>query len=628
MFNVKRDPTNPILLPNRYQAFESLAVFNWSPVVHRGKTHVFYRAVALPEVMGEKNLSRSTIGHGIIKGHEVINRSVFIEPQFSWERYGCEDPRVTKFEQKYYIFYTAISEYPFKPEGIKVAVAVTSDLKKIEEKHLVTPFNAKAMALFPERINGKIAVVFSLNPDSLPTKMAVAYFDKIEDMWSPDYWNQWKPDNIIEPRLKNKMQVDHIEVGAPPIKTKHGWLYIYSYIKNYTIPGQVHFGISALLLDLNDPTKIIGQHQFPFMVPSEFYEKYGHVPNIVFPSGALIKQKYLDIYYGAADTSCCLARVNVNHLLESLLSQKVFKRFEKNPILTPGEGKWERMAAFNPTAIDLGGKIHILYRAMSDTDATSTVGYANSLDGLNIDQRLGRQIYYPRESFEKKKITGNSGCEDARVVKIKDRIYMFYTAFDGGATPFKIAATSIAVKDFLEKRWRWDKPHIISPDKDKNCSIFPEKIKGLYPILHRLNNKICLDYLESLDFSRSKIKRAIPIAEPRPGMWDSFKIGISGPPIKTKKGWLLFYHGIGPDHWYRVGAMLLDKKDPSKVLARTNLPLLEPEEEWEKKGIINNVVFPCGSIVRQDKVFIYYGGSDKFTGVATASLKKILQILS
>src|SRR6185437_12374004 len=104
--------------------------------------------------------------------------------------------------------------------------------------------------------------------------------------------------------------------------------------------------------------------------------------------------------------------------------------------------------------------------------------------------------------------------------------------------------------------------------------------------------------------------------------------GIAGPPVKSKEGWILFYHGISRiSKEYRVGAMLLDLHDPSTVLARTPYPILEPEQVWEREGIVNNVVFPCGQAMIDDTLFMYYGGADKVTGVATMSFSELVKYL-
>ena len=114
---------------------------------------------------------------------------------------------------------------------------------------------------------------------------------------------------------------------------------------------------------------------------------------------------------------------------------------------------------------------------------------------------------------------------------------------------------------------------------------------------------------------------------PRPGIWDSVKIGIAGPPIKTKQGWLLIYHGVSKTGTYRLGAVLLDLKNPTVVIARTVDTILEPLEQYEVEGIVRKAVFSCGAVLRDDTLFIYYGGADTVLCVAKVSIKKLMQIL-
>ena len=109
----------------------------------------------------------------------------------------------------------------------------------------------------------------------------------------------------------------------------------------------------------------------------------------------------------------------------------------------------------------------------------------------------------------------------------------------------------------------------------------------------------------------------------RPGMWDATKVGIAGPPHKVPQGWLFIYHAVGADHVYRLGAALLSL-DATSLLARTNAPILEPLLPWEKEGVVNNVVFSCGSILRDDMLFVYYGGADTAIGLATISKDELL----
>ncbi len=637
MFVAKRSIHNPILVPDRDHYWEAFATFNMS-VVKKGTTfYGMYRAISMVDVLrNPQQVSIIGIGKGK-DGTHFENRTPFIIPTLEWEKYGCEDPRVTFFEGKYYIFYTALSSYPFEANGIKVAVAVSENLKKVDEKHLVTPFNAKAMTLFPERINGKITVIFSAHTDSPPAKMVIAQVSKIEELWSQSFWEKWHEkidEHVIDPR---RNEFDHVEVGAPPIKTEHGWLVIYSHIQNYFKTSDNFeriFGIEALLLDLDDPSKIIGRTGGPILVPEEPYELSGYVGNIVFPSGAVLEKNILTVYYGAADTIICSAHVNVHDLISSMRPETKerfhFKRFSGNPIISPrSENNWEAKAAFNPAAIFLKGKTHLLYRALSP-DNTSTFGYAAIENGTEVVERLSEPVYVPREEFENKKIGGaNSGCEDPRLTKIGKNIYVCYTAFDCIGPP-RVAVSVISEKDFLAHKWNWEKPFLITPQDfdDKDTCIFPEKFPEGYLILHRVGNEICGDYLHSLDFKNEKVKKCIRIIGPRTNMWDNLKVGITAPPIKTKYGWLLLYHGISRNHHtYRIGSVLLDLKDPAIVIARSTDPIFEPEEQYEKEGVVNNVVFPCGMVEKDGLLYIYYGGADRVVGVATMEMEVILEAL-
>jgi predicted GH43/DUF377 family glycosyl hydrolase len=317
------------------------------------------------------------------------------------------------------------------------------------------------MTLFPERINGKITVIFSAHTDSPPAKIVIAQIDKIEELWSKLFWEKWNEkidDYVIDPR---RTPYDHVEVGAPPIKTKYGWLIIYSHIQNYfESPEKLDriFGIEALLCDLDNPQKIIGRTNGPLLVPEEPYELSGYVSDVIFPSGALLEKDTLTIYYGAADTTVCCAHVNIEDLISSIcpkhLDRWYFKRSPENPIIIPkAEHLWEAQATFNPAAILLNGKTHILYRALSG-DNTSSIGYAIAENGVDITERLNDPIYIPREEFESKKIkNANSGCEDPRLTKIGKNIYMCYTAFDGIGPP-RVAISSIMEEDCLSRNWR------------------------------------------------------------------------------------------------------------------------------------------------------------------------------
>ena len=172
-------------------------------------------------------------------------------------------------------------------------------------------------------------------------------------------------------------------------------------------------------------------------------------------------------------------------------------------------------------------------------------------------------------------------------------------------------------------------PEAITPPGvvNKDAAILPEPVKGKYMIFHRVHESICADFVSSLDFTKERVNQCIEIIAPRRGMWDGGKVGISSPPVKTKDGWLMLYHGVSWSTTYRVGAILLDLEDPTIVIARTAIPLFEPEEEYERKGLVPNVVFPCGMVVRGGTAYIYYGGGDSVIGVATIKMSALLDMM-
>lgn len=639
MLKLQRHPSNPILLPSITNDWEKGGTFNGSVVKKDDMYYMAYRAMTPKGFYLDANIQLSTVG--IAKstdGVSFTDHFQLITPTEEWEKYGCEDPRIIYMDGKFYIFYTAIGGYPFGAHNIKVAVAISKDLKTIDEKHLVTPFNAKAMGLFPEKINGKYVTFLSANTDIPPAKISIRTFDSIEDLWDHDGWSKWyeKLDEHTLPLLRHNR--DQIEAGAVPVKTESGWIFIYSLIRNYYTNDKV-FTIEAALLDSNNPMNINARTSNSMLMPEEEYELFGNIPNVVFPTGAQIIEDDFYVYYGAADTSTGVAVCKLPDLMHALKPKQKevpnnpeirFERAAENPILEAvSERKWESMAVFNPAAVYENGKVHILYRAMGE-DGMSSVGYATSTDGVKIDERLPYPIYTPREPFETKLKEGNFGCEDPRVVRLDDRFYICYTAFDGGVNPPRVAFSSIDADDFLNRRWNWDSPILISPPNidDKDATIFPKKINDKYVFLHRIKDDIWIDFVDNLKFENEHYLDGSILMHSRVDHWDHVKIGISGPPIETEKGWLLLYHGITDDKFYKVGAALLDLNNPDTVLSRLSYPIFEPEEKYEKEGIVSNVVFPCGNVVIGEDLFIYYGGADKVLGVAKMNLQMLLDELS
>ncbi len=641
MITLTRNPDNPILKPNPENAWEADGAFNGCVVKKDSEYHMVYRALSRPQNHQGITMKVSSIGYAESQdGQNFNSHKLLFGPTEDWEIFGCEDPRITLYEGNYYICYTALSVYPFAAYGIKLGLAKTRDFQTFE-KHPVTTFNSKAMALFPEKVQGKMAALLTVHTDLPPAKIALALFDRIEDIWAPYFWEDWY-ENINEHTIPLLRDIrDQVELGAPPIKTQDGWLVIYSYIKNY-VSSDKKFGIEAVLLDKDNPRKVLGRTMEPLLSPVADYELQGEVSNIVFPSGGLIENDMLSVYYGAADTVTCLAICSVSELLQSIRPEnKTFNinydksdgklvRFEGNPIISSVlELDWQAAGTFNPGAVLNAGKVYILYRAQS-RDGTSTLGLATSSDGLHIDENLDYPVYVPREDFEKRPhVSGNSGCEDPRLTQIGDRYYVVYTAYNGVSSP-RVAMASISVDDFLKRRWNWDTPKLISLSgvDDKDACVVEGKKPNTYLWFHRLGDSIWLEITDHLSFNENEFLAGSVLVYPRSDKWDNVKLGIAGPPFETKEGWVLFYHGVSqPGSIYKVGALLLDLYKPTKVLARTDYPIFEPEMKYELEGQVPNVVFPCGQVVISDIIYAYYGGGDKVVGVATVPLEGLLNKL-
>jgi predicted GH43/DUF377 family glycosyl hydrolase len=309
-------------------------------------------------------------------------------------------------------------------------------------------------------------------------------------------------------------------------------------------------------------------------------------------------------------------------------------RAANNPIITPNsDNKWESSQTFNPGVILLDNKFHFLYRAIGD-DGVSRLGYAVSTDGTSIDNRLPFPVF-THDTVVTKNNSYNifpsggswSGAEDPRLVRVgeEDKIYATYTACD---VSLRVGLTSITVDDFIHGRWNWTPPICISPPNqiNKNWVIFPEKIRGHYAILHAITPNIHLEYFENLDFKGEKyINNSInpQLVPPQNSAWDRRLRGAGAPPLKTKYGWLLFYHAMN----YKVGVMLLDLDDPTKIICKAKAPILESQEFYENSGFKPGIVYVSGAVIQDGQLFIYYGGADSYVCAASADLDEFLHQL-
>ncbi|MDZ4228502.1 MAG: hypothetical protein U1E54_04630 [Candidatus Levybacteria bacterium] len=446
----------------------------------------------------------------------------------------------------------------------------------------------------------------------------VAYSDTGES------WNKEDKPLIISPQV--------LEVGNVFV-SKQGLLLLY--FGKRVKDGITYYDAYLALLD-KKTQKLIWKTDKPIWKHQDLWPKQA-----VRFIGSILLNKTIIIYF-LVDLKVLYAVALSGFKYDpSYLSRGKLDKHVANPIISPKtENSWEAFNTFNPAALQIKGKVHILYRAQG-FDYISSVGYAFSNDGICIDERLSKPIFVPSMHFESNNIQsadfdymsggGFGGCEDPRVTLMGNKVYMVYVAFDGWMPP-RLAMTSILLNDFLNKRWLWSKPVLISPPGivDKSGCLLPEKINGKYVFFHRVYPNILIDYVDDLNFDgKTKFLRGQYKIAVRQDKWDSRKIGVGAPPIKTKDGWLLIYYAVDNknDKKYQVGAMLLDLKNPTKVLYRTDQPIMKPDKDYECNGFKPGVVYPCGAVVIDRQLLVYYGGADSCVCVATTDLDLFLKKL-
>ena len=332
------------------------------------------------------------------------------------------------------------------------------------------------------------------------------------------------------------------------------------------------------------------------------------------------------------------------------------QKYQGNPILSPLDGSlWENLVTCNPGVIYDNGTFYMLYRAAGDDeDHVIRFGLATSKDGFHFTRESKDPVFGPSADGP------DSGCvEDPRIVKFGDSFYITYAyrpyapgrywtfphdvvrlpACDGFAPKAwakSLGNTGLAMtKDFRSFRrlGRLTSPVL----DDRDVILFPQKVGGRYAMLHRPKDWVGASYGVSepsiwIKFSDDLLawedKPSQLLLTGRPHSWEE-KIGGSTPPILTDEGWLVLYHGVadGGLAQYSVGALLLDAEDPTKVLARTPEPILEPELSYETAGFYNGCVFPTGNVVVDGTLYVYYGAADKYVGVATCQLEDLLKYL-
>jgi beta-1,2-mannobiose phosphorylase / 1,2-beta-oligomannan phosphorylase len=335
---IKKSESSIVLESRLGIEFENEGVLNPACVEKNGLIYMFYRVV--------RKGNFSSIGACQIKDHIIINRSEkpVLESEYNFESHGIEDPRITYLDGKYYMFYTA-----YDGKNALVAYATSTDLKTFTKKGLITPqitydeaedifrnsgitekyvffekyykqirgenvyLWEKDTMLFPKKINGKYALLHRILPG-----IQICYFDSFEDL-TQNFWREYlkKLNDYVVMDPKYYFENTYIGGGCVPIETEAGWLLIYHAVEENIKKGRIYHA-GAALLDKKNPQKVIGRLSHPLFSPETEWEKHGVVDNVVFPTGAVLKNNVLSIYYGAADMRIGVRNFDLSQLLKEL----------------------------------------------------------------------------------------------------------------------------------------------------------------------------------------------------------------------------------------------------------------------------------------------------------------------
>ncbi|MBV9087968.1 MAG: family 43 glycosylhydrolase [Acidobacteriaceae bacterium] len=301
----------------------------------------------------------------------------------------------------------------------------------------------------------------------------------------------------------------------------------------------------------------------------------------------------------------------------------LFERVADNPVISPRGTGFEAAGTFNPAVVKKAGGYVMLYRAQ-DEPGTSSLGYATSRDGIHFDRRSA-PVLTAEEPYEK-----GGGVEDPRLTKIGSTYYLTYTGYnnvDGTGAKHQDAQLCLATSLDLE---HWKRHGVIMPAYrgkwnvgwTKSGAILPQKIDGKYWMYYlgdsaKQGSQMGVAFSTDLKHWTDALDH--PILSSRPGMFDSQVVEPGPPPILMRDGILLIYNGADDKLVYRTGWVVFDRKNPTKVLARSAQPIFVPAETWEKVGQVPNVVFVEGLVRQRKRWLFYYGGADKYVGIATAA---------
>jgi predicted GH43/DUF377 family glycosyl hydrolase len=340
----------------------------------------------------------------------------------------------------------------------------------------------------------------------------------------------------------------------------------------------------------------------------------GHISSIIFRSGTLDSENRVRV---DEPTRFVTAPEHVPNTLydKTLFFRKLLELGVDGPFAGKVLGALHDQFTFEELVRAIGMAVHQTRPRHAENEPVVqgmlTLAKANYEISYSGDQQISERVIFPFSPTE------SNGIEDARFVQFHEddgsaRYYATYTAFDGKVILPQILETD----DFLHfKVSTLNGPEV----RNKGFALFPRKVNGLYAMLSRQDNEnIYLMYSDNLHFWYTKEQIAKPTYA-----WEFVQLGNCGSPLETEAGWLVLTHGVGPMRKYAMGAFLLDLDDPSRVIGRLDIPLLEPDAN-EREGYVPNVVYSCGGVIHKRELIVPYAMSDYASTFATISLDEVL----
>ncbi len=610
----------PILTPSPELAWASGALFNPGAWVEDGQVHLLFRSVPAGYERVEYDAGDvyegdfgfedyvSYIGYASSADgiHFVCRPEPFIGPDQPFDRFGVEDPRMTKLDGRFYITYTALSAPAFgTKDGVRIGLASTGDFETVEKHGVIgPPMRDKDAVLFPRRIGGRIAMLHRIAPD-----IQLVWFDSLDELYDPPL-ALWRDhlrtlDEHVILRPARTWEAKKIGAGPPPIETEEGWLLVYHGVDHDHV-----YRAGLALLDLDDPRRVIARTAQPVLEPTFDFERVGDVDNVVFPSGAAVIGDSLHLYYGAADRVIGHAEAPMSEVLDLLrapeqrdtILHRVYltslshdwtpgsdgvaggrsidappplvpeRLHGGQPVLEPDpRHDWESRVVLNPAAVlveagpeletlmqtwalgddererlrEAGGACVMLYRAQGASQnghALSSLGLAVFTPRLDLVHRWPKPVLRADSPFH------NLGVEDPRCTRIGDTYYLYYTGYYAtpgsrdGRTQICLATT----RDFLDWDLRGPAEGDLNAVNNKNPALLPEPVDGRYLLLHRPmegSHPMAMHWAESERPEGPWTSRGLLAASYRYEDFALSWIGAAGPPVSLGGGrFLALYH--------------------------------------------------------------------------------------